>query len=287
MNGILRYAIAAVLAALSVIFAATLARDLLRHREEVRKEPGNPWLIGALSPVILFFATMGVSDFVMNTLLLRKFRLVDDKRLPGTLLAATTLPLGVAAVIYALSATVDFRMLMLLVLCQGAGNYLGGRLVAGFDGRRIQRLVGAAMLVSAVFLLLRLLGVGGEGGGLTTLPPGKMVVLGICAFLLGIGNMMGMGTKAPYFSLLLTMGLSASSVLPLVMIACAASGGFGGWQYVRRGLYQRKVALLEATLGFIGVAAGSALALNLPQTALQIVMVIITVYTGITMLRKK
>ena len=63
MNGILRYAIAAVLAALSVIFAATLARDLLRHREEVWKEPGNPWLIGALSPVILFFATMGVSYF--------------------------------------------------------------------------------------------------------------------------------------------------------------------------------------------------------------------------------
>ena len=53
------------------------------------------------------------------------------------------------------------------------------------------------------------------------------------------------------------------------------------------GLYQRKVALYESTLGFIGVAAGSALALNLPQTALQIVMLCITVYTGVSMLKKK
>ena len=153
--------------------------------------------------------------------------------------------------------------------------------------RLFQSLLTVLLVISAVFLLLRLLGVGGEGGGLTTLPPVKLAVLGVCAFLLGIGNMIGMGAKAPYFSLLLTMGLSANCVLPLVMITCAASGGMGGVQYVRRGIFQRKVALIESTVGFIGVAAGSALALNLPQTALQIVMLLITVYTGISMLKRK
>ena len=283
----MKFVAAGALLALNLLVAAALIRDLLAHREEVRREPGSPWVLGIFTPVILFFATMGVSDFVMNTLFLQKFRLVDAKRLPGTLLASATLPLCVTAVIYALSANVDFHLLALCVVCQGAGNFLGGRLVAGFDGSRVKRLVGLAMLVSAVFLLLRLLGVGGEGGGLTTLPPLKMAILAVCAFLLGVGNMIGMGAKAPYFSLLLTLGLSAGSVLPLVMIACAASGAFGGLQYIRRGLYQRKVALYESTLGFIGVAAGSALALNLPQTALQIVMLCITVYTGVSMLKKK
>lgn len=283
----LKYAITALLAVILAVFTVALARDLLRHRDEIRREPGSPWLIGLASPVIFFFATMGVSDFVMNTLFLRRFRLVDDKRLPGTLLSSATLPLGVAAVIYALSAEVNFTLLLLCIVCQGAGNFLGARLVAGFDGRRIKRLVGAAMLVSAVFLLLRLLGVGGDGGGLTSLPPLKMAVLGVCAFLLGVGNMIGMGAKAPYFSLLLSLGLSAGGVLPLVMIACSASGAMGGFQYVRRGLYQRKVALLESTVGFAGVAAGSALALNLPQTALQLIMMAITVYTGVSMLGEK
>ena len=279
--------IAGALAALNLLVGVLLARDLLTHREELRQEPGSPWLLGIFSPIILFFATMGVSDFVMNTLFLRKFRLVDDKRLPGSLLSSATLPLAAAAVIYAVSAEVDPRLLLLCVVCQGAGNFLGGRLVAGFDGRRIKRLVGFAMLVSAVFLLLRLLGVGGEGGNLTTLPPARMAILGVCAFLLGMGNMIGMGAKAPYFSLLLTLGLSAGSVLPLVMIACSASGAFGGLQYIRRGLYQRKVALYESTLGFVGVAAGSFLALNLPQTALQLIMMAITVYTGVSMLREQ
>ena len=283
----LKYAVTALLVVILAVFTVTLIRDLIRHRAEIRQEPGSLRLLALACPVIYFFATMGVSDFVMNTLFLRKFHLVDDKRLPGTMLAASTLPLCATAVIYALTAEVNFVLLLICIVCQGTGNFVGARLVDGFDGRRIKRLVGVAMLVSAVFLLLRLLGVGGDGGTLTTLPPAKMAILGVCAFLLGVGNMIGMGAKSPYFSLLLTIGLSAGSVLPLVMIACAASGAMGGYQCVRRGLYQRKVALMESTLGFIGVAAGSALALNLPQTALQLIMMAITVYTGVSMLREQ
>jgi len=143
------------------------------------------------------------------------------------------------------------------------------------------------MLVSAVFLVLRLVGFGGEGGGLTTLPPLKTAILAVCAFLLGVGNMIGVGAKAPYFSLMLTLGLSAYCILPIAMAACSASGISGGIQYIRRGLYQRKVALLETVLGFVGVGAGFLFVMNLPQAVLQVVMMGIMIYTGISMLREK
>ena len=71
------------------------------------------------------------------------------------------------------------------------------------------------------------------------------------------------------------------------MPSCTASSALGGVQYVRRGMYQRKVVLAYSTVGFIGIGAGFLFVMNLPQTVLQVIMLAITVYTGVSMLRKK
>lgn len=283
----LKYALVGLIAALLVVFACVLAADLWRHRYRLCEEPGSPVLMGIMAPVVMFFATMGISDFVMNTLFFKKCRLVEDRCLPGTLVGAGTLPLGVVAAAYLLSAEVDIRLTAVCMAGQSLGAWLGVGLVAGLDGRRIKKCVAWAMLVSAVFLVLRLAGVGGEGGNLTTLPPAGLALCGVAAFLLGMGNMLGMGAKAPYLSLLLMLGLSPACVLPVVMPSCTVSGVFGGIRYIRRGLYQRKVVLIYSLAGFIGVGAGFLFVMNLPQTILQVVMLGITVYTGISMLREK
>ena len=49
----------------------------------------------------------------------------------------------------------------------------------------------------------------------------------------------------------------------------------------------RKLTLVYSIAGFVGVAAGFVFVMNLPQTILQVVMLGITVYTGISMLREK
>ena len=283
----LKVGLAAVIGVMLAVFAAVLAADLLRHRKEVAAEPGKPLTLMIAAPVVMFFATMGISDFVMNTLFFKKCDLVDDKRLPGTLVGTGSLPLGIVAVAYLLSAEVDMRLTAVCMVGQSLGAWLGVGLVAGLDGRRIKKCVAWAMLASAVFLLLRLAGVGGEGGNLTTFPLPVLLLCGVCAFFLGVGNMLGMGAKAPYLSLLLTLGLSPACVLPVVMPSCTMSGISGGIRYIRRGLYQRKLTLVYSIAGFVGVAAGFVFVMNLPQTILQVVMLGITVYTGISMLREK
>lgn len=283
----LKYLLVAVIAVFIVAFAAVLWSDLARNREKIAQEPGNPILIAVMAPIIMFISTMGVSDFVLDTLFFEKCSLVDDKRLPGSLVASAALPLGVVSAVYLMTAVIDIKIIAVCMICQAAGAFIGVRLVDGFDGTLVKKLVAIAMLVSAVFLALRLFNIGGSGGELTTLPLYKLIICGICAFFLGIFNMMGMGAKAPYMSLLLTLGLSADGVLPVVMTACTMSAFFGGIQYVRRGLYQRKLALIYSTVGFVGIAAGFIFVMNLPQTALQIIMLAITVYTGVSMLKKK
>jgi len=270
---------------LLVLLSAALAADLWKNRRRIGEEPGSPWLIGAAAPVIMFLATMGVPDFVMDTLFFEKCRLVDDKRLPGSLVVSASVPLGVVSVVYLITAKLDIKIVLICMICQAIGATIGVKLVSRLDGARVKKTVGAAMLLSALFILIRIIGVG--GGNLTTLPAYKLVIMGFCAFFLGIGNMMGMGAKAPYMSILLMLGLSADCVLPIIMTACMMSSFFGGVQYIRRGLYQRKVALLYSTVGFIGIAAGFIFVTNLPQLALQLIMLAITIYVGISMLVNK
>ena len=68
----LKVGLAVVIGVMLAVFAAVLAADLLRHREKVGEEPGNPLLLCLVAPVVMFFATMGISDFVMNTLFFKK-----------------------------------------------------------------------------------------------------------------------------------------------------------------------------------------------------------------------
>lgn len=283
----LTYALLALMAVGLAGFAVVLARDLLAHREEMKKEPGTVPGLSLMAAAVMFFASMGISDFVMNTLLFKKFKLVDDKRLPGTLVGTGTLPLGVVAAAYLLSAQVDLRLTLICMAGQSLGAWLGVGLVAGLDGRRIKKCVAWAMLLSAAFLLLRLAGVGGEGGTLAVFPLPRLLFCGVCAFLLGVGNMLGMGAKAPYLSLLLMLGLPPAGVLAVVMPACTASGISGGIRYIRQGLYQRKAVLVYSLAGFVGVAAGFLFVMNLPEKVLQTVMMAIMIYTGVSMLREK
>jgi uncharacterized membrane protein YfcA len=287
---VIKFVLIGFLVLLHAIYAVLLARDLSKNRAKLRAEPGRTGLIAAVSPVILFIATLGVSDFVMNTLFFKKFNLVEDRRLPGALITSAALPLGAVAVVYLLRAEVDITIVAVCMLCQAAGATVGVRLVAGFDGTMIKKVVGVAMLVSAVFLALRLFGVGGTHGTLTSFSTPKLVLCGVCALFLGVCNMMGMGAKAPYMSLLLTLGLSPDCVLPVVMTACTMSAVSGAIQYVQRDLFPRKITLIYSTVGFVGIALGFLLVTNLNQTVLQAVMLLITVYTGVTMLltrRKK
>ncbi len=281
-----KYIIVGVITVMYVFFAYLLFRDLWKNRASIKDEPGSLKLLGPVAPVVMFLATMGVSDIVVNTLFYNKCSLVDDKRLPGSLIVPGALPLGVVAIAYLITSSVDLKVVLTVAICQSLGAALGVRLVAGMKGTVIKKIIGAAMLLTAVFLLLRLAGIGTTGGSLTTFPPGKLIICGVCALLLGAFNMLGMGIKAPMMSLLLTLGLASSEVLAVILTACSFSAVSGGVQFIRRGLYQRRIALVYSTFGFIGIALGFLFVMNLNPMVLQIILLVITVYTGFDLLIK-
>ena len=80
--------------------------------------------------------------------------------------------------------------------------------------------------------------------------------------------------------------------------ADATDGDIDGIRHMAKGLLENGVtaflpttltekwSLLETVLGFVGVGAGFLFVMNLPQAVLQVIMLAMMVYTGITMLRK-
>ncbi|MBO5496469.1 MAG: hypothetical protein J5967_03625, partial [Oscillospiraceae bacterium] len=67
-------------------YAFVLGRDLVKNREALRSAPGDLKSLAPLEFGVFFLCTLGVSDFLLNTLLIKRLRLADDKSLPSCLI---------------------------------------------------------------------------------------------------------------------------------------------------------------------------------------------------------
>ena len=81
-----------VLLGLGLSYGAAILLLARRDRELLRGEAGRFPLLCALEVPIYFLATLGISDFLLHTLVLKRARLTDDERIPGTLVAAGVTP---------------------------------------------------------------------------------------------------------------------------------------------------------------------------------------------------
>ena len=125
-----------------------------RERTLIKKEPGRFWQISLGETAVYFLTTMGFPDFILNTLLLCRCGWVEDKRLPGTLVAASVLPGALIACIYLWGGnTLHLPTLLLSMAAIAAGSTTGARIVNALNGKTIRRIMGIAILFSMVKLI--------------------------------------------------------------------------------------------------------------------------------------
>ena len=273
--------------ALGLLYIAFLIPDLRKNRAALAAEPGHNGKIGVITFIIQGIATLGVSDFAMSTPVYRGMKLVDDARLPGTLVTAAAVPMTAISLLYISAVTIEPWTLLLCVLCQAAGSLAGVRLVSRLSARVIRTGMGVAIAVSAAVMLVKLIGMGSGGGDKLGFSAGTLCFLLPVVFLLGALNMIGFGVKAPLMALYLSLGLSPLCVLPLVMGGCCAGTVGGAIGYVRSGRYQRRIAAVSALCGTAGVFLGAQFVERMNVTVLQWIMLGVMLYTAWTMLKKQ
>ena len=267
-------------------FAFVFIRDVLKHKEEVKKEPAKSgWL--ALSSFLMFFlSTFGISDFAIGTVLYSKAKWVSMKKLPGTLNTECVIPVAVMALSYITGITVNIKTLVVCIVCQVIGAYLGPRFVVKLPEKTIKIFVGWGLIIASLLIVAGQLNWIPSNGTATELSGFKLVLAGVLLFVYGALNNIGIGSYALTMVTVYLLGLNPVAAFPIMMGACTFSVPVGSVQFIKLDDYSRKITLFTATFGVLGVLIAVFLVKSLNTYLLKWLVVIVLLYSAYTMLQR-
>lgn len=233
-----------------IFFLASLVVDLVKHKNDLGKEsPVVGFLIGLVTD---FFDTLGIGSFAPTTLLFKVFKFLDtDKKIPGTLNVAHTIPVIMEAVLFLTGVKVEGITLFSMIAAAIAGALVGARIVNKLPEKKIQLVMGVCLIVTAFLMAsgqlgwLKALGAGNEAVGLTGI---KLIIGVVGNFILGALMMAGVGLYAPCMAMVYMLGLSPLVAFPIMMGSCAGLMAIGSPEFIKAGNYSR-IGSVAITIG--------------------------------------
>ena len=232
-----------------------------------------------------FFDTLGIGSFA-PTVALNKFTKmgVKDRELPGLLNVADTLPVMLEAVIFTTVIEVEPLTLISMLVAAALGSYLGAGVIAKMDEVKIQKVMGVALLITAILMICKQLGLIQGGGDAIGLSGIKLIVAVVGNFIFGALMSAGIGLYAPCMALVYFLGMSPQVAFPIMMGSCATLMPVGSIKFIKEGAYPRRAALIVAWSGAVGVFVAAYLVKSLPMDVLTWLVIAVIFYTSASML---
>jgi len=212
-----------------------------------------------------------------------------DKKIPGTLNVAHTVPVLMEAFLFLTGVKVEGVTLFSMIAAAIVGALIGARIVNKLPEKKIQLVMGVCLIVTAFLMAsgqlgwLKALGSGNEAVGLT----GIKLIIGIVGnFILGALMMAGVGLYAPCMAMVYMLGLSPLVAFPIMMGSCAGLMAIGSPEFIRAGNYTRIGSIAITIGGVIGVTVAYTLVKSMPLEVLTWVIIAVVIVTGISMIRQ-
>jgi len=270
---------------LALSFGAYFLKDLSANKNNLEKETNIP-ITASIGFVTLFFDTLGIGCFAPMTMLLRLFKQIKDRVIPGTLNVSCAIPVIIEAVIFITVIEVDEITLITMVIAAILGSAVGAGYVAKLPEKKIQLIIGIALLATAFFMFTNQLGwiskLGtGEAIGLSG---GKLLFACLANFVLGALQAAGIGMYAPVMALVYLLGLSPKVTFPIMMSSGAIALVPASFKFIKEGAYNRKASLVMMVAGIGGVFIAAFIVKSLPARSLIWVVICAVVYTSFTLL---
>ncbi|MCF0150361.1 MAG: hypothetical protein HUJ80_03015 [Firmicutes bacterium] len=269
-----------------VVWAALLFKKLLTDKRP--DEGGKPLSTMLITEGIVYFiATMGISDFLMNTIMFNRYKSEDTSRLPGTLMLSAMVPGSFMAYTY-LKGSQPLQAVTLLTCTFGmlAGALIGGKLVENLDGAKIKKILGIALIFSMGALIAKMILSAGASGTAAGIGGIRLVIAAVCSFACGALNMVGVPAKPTLTALFLLLGLSPVCTLTLVLVMCGLTPIGAGIRFYSNGMYHRKTVLASLTAGTVTAVLGCMLMISLPALVLNILLLGVMLIAIITTFKK-
>ncbi|MBL1069693.1 sulfite exporter TauE/SafE family protein [Ligilactobacillus salivarius] len=282
-----RYILLTMVVIVNGYFATVFIRDLLKHKQEFKEEPADSKWLALSSFIIFFLSTFGISDFAIGTVLYQKAKWVSMKKLPGTLNTECVIPVAVMALSYITGISVGIKTLLVCIICQVIGAYLGPRFVAKLPEKTIKVFVGIGLIIASLLIVAGQLKLIPSNGTATELYGWKLILAGFLLFVYGALNNIGIGSYALTMVTVYLLGLNPIAAFPIMMGACTFSVPVGSVQFIKLDDYSRKITLFTATFGVLGVLVAVFLVKQLNTYLLNWLVVIVLLYSAYTMLSKQ
>ncbi len=283
-------------------FTALWARDVAKRRRQPAEDDGtgtdrsddeDPVSTGpgppSLSQTVLgfvanFFDTLGIGSYATTTSVFKLFRMVPDRRIPGTLLVGHMWPTVAQAVIYITIIQVEMTSLVLLIAASILGSWLGAGVVSAWPRRKIQIGMGLALLGASGLMLAKALHWLPSGGETLGLHGWRMAAGLIGNFTFGALMNLGIGAYAPSLILFGFLGMNLKAIFPVMMGSCAFIMPTSGIRFIGRGSYAARAALGLALGGVPGVLLAAYVVRHLPIGYLLWLVIGVATYSALAML---
>ena len=270
------------LIALALWFSFVFVKDLLANRT---KFENSSWLkTSVIGFVVNFFDVLGIGAFAPQTALLKFTRQTEDKLIPGTMNVANTIPVLLQAFIFITIIQVEPLTLISMLVSAAIGAVIGAGIVSKLSERKIRLTMGIALVITAGFMLARMMNWIEGGGDAIGLTGYKLVFAVVVNFFLGAIMTAGVGLYAPCMALIFALGMSPTVAFPIMMGSCAFLMPPASVKFIKTGSYNRKASLAMAIPGSIAVLIAAFIVKSLPLQTLQWVVLAVILYTSATML---
>jgi uncharacterized membrane protein YfcA len=270
------------LAALAVVFIAALVQRVRASPTRVVPNVEAGVVAGA---VINFFDTLGIGSFAPTTAYFKFRRLVPDRLIPPTLIAASALPSITQALIFIRVVKVDPMLLVICIAAAVLGSLLGSSLAFRLPARPIRLTMGTGLLIAACFMTLSNLGRLPAGGTALELDPLRMAIAACACFIFGGLMNLGIGFYAPALIVLSLLGLEPRAVFPIMMGACAFLIPVSGLKIMRHPEIDMRLVLGIAIGAIPAVLVAAFFVKEIPLETLRWLVIAIVLYAGGLMLR--
>lgn len=269
-----------------ILYAIYMSRSIWNDRAWLREAPGNLGAVMGLEAVIYFLCTIGVSDFLLNTILCRRMHLAEPEAQPDCNICATIVPSGIIAFLYLRDAdAVDGKILAVFIACMVVGSLTGSRAVGRMEGERIRRAMVIFLIVTLLSLIVKMILSSGEAPTATSLSGWKLAALGAEAFCAGFINMLGIPAKPLTATVALLLGLSPVTTLAVTLGAIPMSCVAGGINVAPRKKYNPKLILSAMTAGSAAAVIGCLLAISINAAALNVILLIVIAVAIVSLIK--
>ena len=234
-----------------------------------------------------FFDTLGIGSFAPTTAVFRLWRLVDDEKIPGTMIVGHALPVLTQALFFISVVEVDpWQMIALIAACV-AGGWVGAGVVASLSRRAVQLAMGSALLVAALLMVSSMIDVMPAGGTARAFAPAAFAAAVAASLLFGALLTIGIGNYAPSLIVFSLLGVDPRAAFPIMMGSGAFVATVAGVRFIRAGRFDQRAALGLTLGGVPGVLVAAMVVQSLSLETMRWLVVVVVLYAAYTLLRNR